>query len=913
MIQVGQLLISIDDREIRSNGESLRIGSRAFDILELLIRANGATVSKEEIMRRVWPNSVVEENNLHVHVATLRKALAGDRNLIRTVPGRGYRLITTCRTAATTPDTPAGSTLRPKHSARVHSPTLFGREGSISEIIDAVGAAKMVTLVGAGGIGKTCIASAVAARVEALFPDGVIFVPLDAVSDPRFAISALASTLGITMPAGRISIADIASSLTGRRILVLLDNCEHLIDVAAQMASAMSEASTDLCVLATSREPLRVPGELLYHVPPLDVPGERCGYDEILRASAVQLFTTRACAADVQFSLDERSVRLIGSICRRLDGIPLALELAAAHAAVLGLEVLVDHLDDQFRMLTGGLRTALPRHQTLKATLDWSYRLLEEPERTLLRWLGVFMDGFSFDAAYHAVNGCGLSRAQVLDALGGLVSKSLVNRACTDGLPRYRLLAITRAYALQQLENCGEQKAAALAHAIYFQAVFSQGPSLRRSQPTSSAVLAHLRLELGNLRAALDWAFSPGGNRVVGVSLAAVAAPYLFNESLVDECSERARVALEAMLDPELDPVPSQTRLRIQAMYAAARVFTNGPCEAVFDAWCKVLSQALAERDRDCQLFALWGLWTVRQYRGEARLALRQARRFCALAQSIDYPTFCIVGKRLVAVALHYNGEADAASEQFKEMLNTHDRLTDFRITAGFRFDHGIAARASLARVLWTQGNSEAALQLAQRALDEALKCGHDVLICYVLAEGLVPIALLTRSFEVARQGITLLENHARQAGFVIWLACCAGYEEYLNSTIHPDPLRLPHFRHALDAMRETGYLAPLTMLLAQYARCLNSYGCIDGALETLNEAFRHCEATGERWFYPELRKLATEIANATDSGQLALPGVATATNFKSSRRNGRSRVVGRAARPAGKMHGPLRLRTLRR
>jgi predicted ATPase/DNA-binding winged helix-turn-helix (wHTH) protein len=478
MIQIGQLQVSLDNREIRSNGESLRIGSRAFDILELLIRADGALVSKDEIMRRVWPRSVVEENNLQVHIAALRKALAGDRDLIRTVPGRGYRLVVSRgdeidnRAAAGE----ARFVLQPGSACAARlNPPLIGRQHSIAAITAALGMAKIVTLVGAGGIGKTCAASEVAERVRARFPDGVIFVPLASVSDRRYAPGALASALGIMMPAGRLSLDDIVYGLSGRRLLLVLDNCEHLIDIAAQIAGALAASNASVHVLATSREALRVPGELLYHVPPLDVPDESARGDAILDASAVQLFIARARAADEQFPLDECSVRLVGLVCRRLDGIPLAIELAAARAAVLGIEILSDHLDDDFRLLTGGFRTALPRHQTLKATFDWSYRLLDDAERKLLRWLGVFTNGFSFDAAYQIVKVCGFSQNQVLDALGGLVSKSLVIRECAGATPRYRLFDITRAYAMHQLKDCGECDAAALAYANYFQAVPS-GP-----------------------------------------------------------------------------------------------------------------------------------------------------------------------------------------------------------------------------------------------------------------------------------------------------------------------------------------------------------------------------------------------------------------------------------------------------
>jgi predicted ATPase/DNA-binding winged helix-turn-helix (wHTH) protein len=879
MIQIGHLQVSLGNREIRSNGESLRIGSRAFEILELLIRANGALVSKDEIMRSVWPNSVVEENNLQVHVAALRKALAADRDLIRTVPGRGYRLVAprgdaiaeADAVAVSSPERAGPENVAPSNSA------LVGRQSSIVEIIGALETARIVTLVGAGGIGKTCTASEVAGRMRARFRDGVVFVPLASVSDKRFALYALASALGMPMTAGRLSLGDIVAGLTGKRILVVLDNCEHLVDVAAQMASALATANPSLRVLATSREALRVPGELLYHVPPLDVPNEHDLGDAILEASAVELFVTRARATDPQFSLDACSVQLIGVVCRRLDGIPLAIELAAARAAVLGVEVLNDHLDDQFRILTGGFRTALPRHQTLKATFDWSYRLLDDTERKLLRWLGVFTNGFSFDAAFHVVKGCGFSESHVFDALSGLVSKSLVIRECADTTPRYRLLEITRAYAMQQLEDFGECRPAALAHAKYFRSVFGQSPCLC-GEPTRRAWLTRLRSELGNVRAALDWAFAADGDRMVGVELATVAVPFLFDVSLVDECCERARIALDATLDPEAEPVPPRMRLWLLGPYAAARMFTVGPVRPVQDVWTEVLSLATAIDDREYQLFAMWGLWSAYQYRGEAQDALRIARRFCGLAETLGHPVFCLIGKRIEADALHYVGEADAAGAVIGEMLSACEASADSCNIVGFRLEHSIAARATLARVLWTQGAIAAALDTARRALDDALEYEHDVVTCYALAEGLVPVALLSGALDLARDGIALLRTRAKQSGFVIWLTCAACYEEYLRSVTEPDPLRLPRFREALDAMRETDYRAPLSMLLARYAMSLRRFGHFTEAAETINEALRRCEATGERWFYPELHRLAAEIAHLAEPGKLIQAETLSAT-----------------------------------
>ncbi|KVV48352.1 transcriptional regulator [Burkholderia territorii] len=580
MIRIGTLHVFLDRREIRSNGKLLRIGSRAFEILELLIRANGALVSKDEIMQRVWPHTIVEENNLQVHIAALRKALAGDRNLIVTVPGRGYRLVGG-QTERTAP-------VRPATSRLAQAPTeLIGREHAVAEVLAALDTARVVTLVGAGGIGKTRVALEAAMRAEASFPDGAAFVSLATVACPQFVPDALAGAFELLQPAGSLTLEAVLASVAHRRMLLVLDNCEHLLDAAAQIATALTDADAGLRVLATSREALRIQGERLCPVLPLEVPGEGAEEHEIVRASAVQLFSARARAADPRFPLDARSLPLMASVCRRLDGLPLAIELAAARAAVLGIDVLAAHLDDHFRLLTGGFRTALPRHQTLQAMYDWSYRLLGDAERLLLRWLGVFRDGFSIDAVREVVGTKGLVGADLLDTIAGLVSKSLLSLESAHGAPRYRLLTTTRAYALQQLENNGECAAAARAHANYFHTLFRLAPGDDDGQLAESR-LDVIRRELGNLRAALDWAFSPNGDAQVGIALAAVAVPCLFDLSLVDECRERARVALDAMRDLDDTPERADARVRLLAAYAAALAHTSRPAHVAHDAWSAV-------------------------------------------------------------------------------------------------------------------------------------------------------------------------------------------------------------------------------------------------------------------------------------------------------------------------------------
>ncbi|WP_063499521.1 ATP-binding protein [Paraburkholderia phytofirmans] len=890
MIQIGKLQFFIEQRELRRDGAPLHIGSRALDILELLVNAKGSLVSKDQIMRAVWPDTVVEENNLQVHIVALRKALGEDRELIRTIPGRGYRLLFAegtqnaephCEPRSPPDETAIALPVR-DFAVPSSASVLIGRQDDVLEVTAALERSQIVTLVGAGGIGKTRLAAEVAKGLAAKFPGGIVFVPLAAVTDARFVLDALATALGMKLSAGRLSLAHIADEMQGRHALIVLDNCEHVIEAAAEAAVVLEGASGTVRILATSREALRVQNEVLYQVPALQVPDQQSLTDEVLQTSGVQLFLARAHALDPRFSSDERSIFLTGQVCRCLDGIPLAIELAAARAAVLGIDVLADHLGDRFRILTGGCRTALPRHQTLKATMDWSYRLLDDKERTILRYLGVFVNGFTFDAVNHVIADNHWTPVEIMDALGGLVSKSMVILECCGSLPRFRLLETTRAYALQQLTDNGERKRAALAHATYFCELFDRVRKHWAERPVSDS-LADFCHELGNLRTALDWAFSPSGERSVGIELSAVAVPYLFELSLVEECCERARQALDAAQDETAYAVSPMTRLRLGVALASGLVYTVGPTKDTHDRWSDVLSLAIAVGDAHFESRAVWGLWNAHQYGGEAHEALLLARRFNALAQQHGDTTNRVIGRRIEGIALHYAGEQAAAREQLEGMLNTYVPAVHRWNALGFRIDHGIVARATLARVLWVQGETERALRLAEIAAEAAQDYAHEMVTCYVLVEALVPIALMMGERDIAARALAMLRDIASRVGFSIWLSACSCYEEYLFSVVPGEHRqRLALFRLAIDKLHETGFLAPLTFLLCRFAQAQADYGRFDEAMTAINEALRHCERTGERWYYAEICRVKGAIVQMTggggDAGTWFLAGLESAS-----------------------------------
>src|SRR6516162_4042865 len=549
--EFGRFRIFPQRREVLADGRPIELGGRAFDVLVALVEANGAVVSKADLISRVWPSRIVEENNLHAQVKALRKAFA-DCDLIRTVVGRGYQFMGEIRARSAEqseraePGTTSDISVRPRARTNLPAPTsdLIGREAEIAEVIGLAADHRFVTLTGTGGIGKTRLAVEVARRLIPQFADGVWIAELAFLSDPQLVPITVASALGLELVSGVISPERIGAALSSKHIMFVLDNCEHVVDAAAGMVEALLHANPGAWVIATSREPLRAEDERLYRVPPLAVPTEnRHALGDVLRHGAVALFVARAQEADPHFSPDQPTAAAIAAICRRLDGIPLALELAAARASTLGMQELVSRLDDCFSLLTEGRRTALRRHQTLRAALDWSYELLPASERVVLRRLSIFAGGFTLTGASAVVACAEIPASDVVGDLSNLVAKSLATADVGGVTAHYGLLETTRAYAREKLADAGELEETARKHAEFYRDLCGHAQAEWQTRPVAEWQ-ADYGTQIDNVRTALEWAFSPRGDASIGVALAAAAVPLWCQLSLLDECRRRAAQAL---------------------------------------------------------------------------------------------------------------------------------------------------------------------------------------------------------------------------------------------------------------------------------------------------------------------------------------------------------------------------------
>ena len=748
--------------------------------------------------------------------------------------------------AATLPEAPSPTNLPALTSE------LIGRATAVAEVTELLGAHRLVTLIGAGGIGKTRLGLEAARQLLPAHADGVWVAELAPLSDPGLVPVTVAAALGLRLPTGAEVPERVASALGSKRVLLVLDNCEHVIEAAARMAEALLRANPHVRVMATSREPLRAPGEYVYRVLSLQVPAEGTeGHQDLLETAAVQLFVARAQALDRRFSVDPRTAALAGAVCRRLDGIPLAIELAAARTATLGIEGLASRLDDRFRLLTGGHRTALPRHQTLRATLDWSYELLPVVERTVLRRLAVFAGPFRLEAAGAVATAADLDAAAVVDSVTNLAAKSLVVVEAAGAVTRYRLLETMRAYALEKLTESGELDHVARRHAEYFRNVLDRAETVLETRSTAEWLAVYGR-QIDNLRTALDWAFSARGDTSIGVALTVAAVPLWFQQSLLVECRDRAERAL-ASLGP---PPDRDARLEMQlcAVLGVSLMQTKGPAPDTIAAWTTAL--AIAERlgDTEYQLRALWGLWHFRVSRGECRAALELAERFCdrvADANPADRP----VGERMVGASLHYLGDQPSARRHLESMLAHYADSARRSHAIRFQYDQPLVARMILARILWLQGFPDQGLRLAHENVEDATAVGHALSLCGALEVSCL-VAIWSGDLGDAERSTSMLLDHSGRHALAVWHArgrCLHGVVLIRRGDMSAGFALLSA---ALDELRATDFVPYYTGLLGTLAQGLAGVGRVDEALATIDEALARSERDEEYWCIAELLRL---------------------------------------------------------
>lgn len=797
--------------ELCRNGVQIPTGSRAIAILLALAQRPGEIISCRELLRQVWQNTVVEEGTVRVHVALLRKVLRDadpDNDYVQNVTGRGYRFVA----PVSRPDEPAhrkaGDSIpaavvrlplrQPlrKNNLPPRLTSIIGRSQIIRTLADKVPAQRFVTITGPGGGGKTTVAIGVADALAGTYVNGVCFVDLAAITEARHVANALASALGVA-PLAADPLPNVLACLSKLSLLLILDNCEHMIEATAKLAERVLQSAPRVHVLATSREPLRAAGEAVHDLAPLEVLPEQCPQTraELMECPAVQLFVARAQAyADIE--LDDEDLRRVCDICRRLEGNPLAIEITAAHVRLLGLKMLAASLGDSLFLSIDGRSTAEQRHQSLRATFDWSYGLLSAAEQATFRRLSVFSGGFDLDCAAAVAADSTLTEVSVFESLMSLARKSLVRADTRADSVSYRLLDLPRAYAREKLLESGELETIQHRHAQMWCSVGAMQIQTQVRQGGEWVGVFGPRIE--DLRAVTRWSFSSSSGSSLSTKLTLTSLWFEFvlaAESLGEPAwSELYGYILrgsEGALLSGLEDVLEGSRQGKGTHVGELTVL-----------------QQIAHGESEHKI-ALWSLWFERVIKRDYRIAINLAAvaRERGVRTSTPEAPLMI---RMLAVAYHYAGDQALACQHAQWALSTPENPgTAASIEALFRCH----TRTILARSLWLRGFPDQALQTAYQSVVEAERSGNRRMLCTTLLVVIV-VAMWCGDIVAARQALDRLHEQSTahsQEYHQLWAECLRvilGATSAAAQMIEPlqlsaDPLMSSQYLDILGSMRE--------------------------------------------------------------------------------------------------------------
>ncbi|WP_394846725.1 helix-turn-helix transcriptional regulator [Pendulispora brunnea] len=776
----GEFRFSPEARNLSLWGESLHLGSRALGILRVLVERAGSVVTVDELLTLVWPDTTVEETNLRVQIAALRKVFArGEqgRGAIETVP-RGYRFtlpVSRWADDSSEAESPA------EHTDNLPAvlATTVGRAETIARLARLLTEQRLVTICGPGGVGKTTVAIEVARHCLPRFADGICFVDFSSIADPGLVTSAIASALGVAVHSNE-PMAGVFSYLHKKRMLLLLDTCEHVVDAVASSVELLLSQLSHLRILATSREVLRATGEWAYRLPSLSHPTHPDGLTaaDALSYSAVDLFVQCARATCDQFELQDANAAVVAAICHRLDGMPLAIEFAAARVGELALREISARLDDRFNTLTRGRRTALPRHKTLAATLEWSYQLLPREEQAMLRQLSVFRGRFTADAAL-AVAGTRWARSTALTYLSNLFSKSLLTVDVGGEAPLYRLLDTTRAFAAEQ-RTAEEWHEASLRHATHMLASLKEF-DIDYESGDDRDWTEHHRTLIDDLRGAIAWALSESGSRDLGLQLIGNALQICYALSLFDECARRLKGVLEATPEtPVTDPLALG---RVWQMYGHAMWQTAEPIQTVIGAFRTTLELARNAGSIEQQRQALFSLHLAFAQNGDYAQCLSVAKEYASIAKTFSSFGVALRHQRMMAVALHGTGEQEGARAYVAQMLTDEADPAGKGRPRGIRVSTCVAIRPTLARILWLQGYPEQAWECACNGVERARAIDQPLQVAWAIAFGVVPVACWMGKIAEAKEFADLLLATSLEHSLILNYRFGQAYQAVLDGT----------------------------------------------------------------------------------------------------------------------------------
>ncbi len=727
---------------------------------------------------------------------------------------------------------------------------MVGRDEDVLKLSARLNAARFVTIVGSGGVGKTTVAIAVGHHLIEAFAGAAIFVDLSMLRDPELVATAVASMLGLSVQTNDATPSLIAH-LRDKRILLILDTCEHLIEAVANLASQIHIAGPQVHILATSRETLQVEGEHVYRLEPLGYPPDDAGITAAMARTfpAPKLFIERAMASGAHLDFSDAEAAIVVGICRKLDGVALAIELAARRVEAYGLQQTAALLDQRLTLLWVGPRSAPPRQKTLQATLDWSFGLLSETERTVLRRLAIFVGHFTLDAALAVVTSASLDQAAVFGAIDSLVAKSMVATRPIGAMMRYRLLDTTRAYALELRIDDAELADLAVRHATYYQRWLEQTGTEWATLSNGAERAPHFA-GLNNVRAALEWCFGANGDVGIGIRLAAAAAPVFLAMSLLPECyrwSERAILALDETTQGGAEEMHLQAGLGISSMHL------HGKGDAARAALKK--SVAIAEDRGDAlNQIGLLGLLRMLHFRsGDFKNALLCARRCRAVAETIEDPAAIALARSMLGRSLHVMGDLNAAHVELEASLQHWARAR--RSTVYLAHELHYTSDVTLARNLWLQGYPAQAVERANRAIESARHLDHPPSLVVALAWG-ASVFLWTGDLESAEDYIDATIYQAESNSITPFIAVGRARKAELAIRRGDAKDGVESLRTCLEAIRAVSSELLTTEFNISLLQGLARVGQSAEAITLADEAIRRVETKGDDLYMPELLRL---------------------------------------------------------
>jgi predicted ATPase/DNA-binding winged helix-turn-helix (wHTH) protein len=877
----GPFRLSPRERTLRKDGTVVPLGARAFDMLVAMVRRTGTVLTPEELMAIAWPGVIVVESNVRVQVANLRRTLGCGRDgarYIANVAGRGYSFVEPVRRldsvehlSPTSAEADAAPPRAYVDGAKQAAGSLaafpaplegaIGRDACIAELAEVVNERRLVTVVGAAGAGKTTLATLVAHATDA-FDGSLFFVDLSVVDRDEMVTEALAAVVGY-MPSDKDLLPGLLEVLSARRALIVLDNCEHVISAAASLCQQIIQGTRQVFLLNTSREALRVREEFVYLLRPLAFPAHtgRLTTEQAMAWPAIQLFMERAWEGGARGPMSDDEAPTVAALCRRLDGNPHAIGLVASRVGTYGIQGVADLFESQLALHWQGRRHDSPRHQTVEALIDWSHNLLPERDRQVLQRLSVFSGAFSVEAAVTVTSDDAIDAFQVREAVGNLVDKSLIAVSGESDETHLRLLETTKAYAAARLARLPDGERFARRHASYYAEQLRKLTEARLG--TGAGGEGPRALEIGNVRTAIEWAFSAGHDPTLATTMWCMAAPLFLELSLIRECKRTCERAINELPEHFRSTRTELGLLNLTAITYFAGADYDGAMKPVLERGLE-LSRQLG--DNESVFHFLTGLHLAMITNGEFDSSLLVCEQYSALATDCGGPTEAIIAGWMAGSSKHYVGDLAGAEASFAasaQLLAQHAT----RPFHYFEVMKEIIASINTARVRWAAGMPTQALQLALNVIEAGRKLPGSLAMRVTLC---FHILLNHGLYDQAQGLIQELEHLSIDYNTSVRRQVINVNKGFLLTQLGQSEAAIHHLQQCLAMLPPPKMSVVRVDALQALAEAQRACGKATEALASINEAIELARETKGEFNYPDLLRTKAEVLMSIPSVGMA-------------------------------------------